>query len=118
MTMSEDMNPILGEKLIVCLLPHGKGLDLVERLHQEKDLVSANVTSGRGLSAAPGTPIGSWTEADVLKVVVPAERADEIFAFLYDAGAIGVPHGGLMFQHSLLMATAFELPDIEEADTP
>ena len=112
--MSNATNSITSEKLIVCLLQRGKGRDMVERLHQEKGLVSANVTSGRGLSAAPGTPINAWTEADVLSVIVPTQRADEIFEFLYDAGDIGAPHKGFIFQQSLLMATPFELPDIQD----
>jgi len=110
--MSENVKTRANDKLIVCLLPHGKGLDLVERLQQEKDIASANVTSGRELSHSSGSKM-KWTESDVLSVAVPADKADEIFAFLYDVADIGAPHGGLIFQQPLLMTTPFELPNLQ-----
>lgn len=106
------MNIDLEQKLIVCLLPHGKGLDLVERLNHDKGIVSANVTSGRGQGTRE--TLETWIEVDVLAVTVSAERANEIFEFLYDAAGIGVPNGGLIFQQALAMASAYALPEVTE----
>jgi len=102
-------------KLIICILPQGRGTGLVARLGEEKGLESANVSTGRGRGAGPIGSIGAWDEGDMLTVTVPAERADEIFAFIYEAGELGRPRGGIMYQHAVAPVTAFKLPDIEEA---
>ena len=103
-------------KLIVCMLPQGKGVGLIERLSKEKGIQSANVSTGRGRGAGAVGSIGAWAEVDTLAVTVTPERADEIFDFIYEAGALGQPRGGRMYQHARGPATAFTLPEIEEAE--
>lgn len=101
-----------GATLITCMLRHGRGVDLIARLAEEKGIQSGNVTSGRGRGRGDGRRgLGVWTEIDILEVAVPAERAEEIFEFLYEASGVGEPHGGMMFQHSLARATPFALPE-------
>ncbi len=100
-------------KLIVCILPQGSGSGLVERLSREMGIHSANVSTGRGRGAGPIGSIGAWDEVDTLAVSVPAERAKEIFSFIYDAGEIGRPRGGIMYQHAIAPVTSFSLPDID-----
>lgn len=104
-----------GAKLIVCILPQGRGLGLVERLSAEKDVTTANVSSGRGRGAGPVGAIGAWDEVDILTVPVPPDRADEIFAFLYDAGDLHRPRGGIMYQQALAEVTPFVFPEVEAA---
>ena len=103
-------------KLIACILPQGKGVDIVERLFREKDIKTANVSSGRGRGAGNVGSIGAWDEIDMLAVTVPAARADEIFDFIFEAGEINRPRGGIMYQHAVAPVTIFTLPDIEDAD--
>jgi len=100
-------------KLIVCILPQGSGIGLVERLSQEMAINSANVSTGRGRGAGPVGSIGAWDEVDTLAVTVPAARAEEIFAFIYEAGDIGRPRGGIMYQHAVAPVTTFTLPEID-----
>jgi hypothetical protein len=73
---------------------------------------SANVSTGRGRGAGPIGNIGVWDEIDTLAIVVPAERADEIFSYIYHAAELDRPRGGIMYQHAVGPATQFTMPDI------
>ena len=56
--------------------------------------------------------IGEQTEKEMLTVViVPAEKADEIFAYIYELAEIGEPHHGIIFQSDLLHASDYQLPE-------
>jgi hypothetical protein len=106
------MEMIRDSKLIVCILPQGRGLGLVERLSLEMGIHSSNVSTGRGRGAGPIGNIGVWDEIDTLAIVVPAERADEIFSYIYHAAELDRPRGGIMYQHAVGPATQFTMPDI------
>jgi nitrogen regulatory protein PII len=97
-------------KLIVAIIAQGKGVEVTERLFQEKGITDANVTPGRGRGAAQRGRFGVWDEVDMVAVVVPSARATEIFEFLYDAGEVGRPKGGIVFQHPVTITTRFNLP--------
>lgn len=101
-------------KLITCIVPKGKALELVGLLHVEKGINSANVHSGRGTGVAESISYGEWLEVEILCVTVSNEQADEIFEFIYDMTDIGVPGHGFMFQGTLTKATTFTLPEIPE----
>ncbi len=99
-------------KLIVCILPRGKGTELVERLSLEMGISSANVSTGRGRGAGSIGNIGVWDEIDTLAIAVPTERADEIFSFIYHAAELDRPRGGIMYQHAVGPVTQFTMPDV------
>ena len=73
-------------------------------------------TNARGIGSMTHRRYVALTapEREVVSVLVPAERADELFDFIYTAAGIGEPHGGLMYQMSVPKATTFTLP----ADVP
>ena len=59
--------------------------------------------------------IGEQTEKELLTVVVPAEKAEEIFEYIYHLADIGEPHHGIIFQSDLVCASSYDIPDdIEE----
>ncbi len=99
-------------KLIVCIVPQGKGTDLIAQLSSEKDIHSANVSTGRGRGAGTVGSIGAWDEVDVLHVTVPIPRADEIFDFLFEVGELNQPRGGIIYQHGIAPVTTFTLPEV------
>jgi nitrogen regulatory protein PII len=107
-----------GVRLITCFLPVGNGLGVLERLKAERGIVEASVGRGRGMGhltpAAHRRGLGSETEKEILTAVVPDDRADEIFRFIFEAASIDRPHGGIMFMSRLLQATRFELPELNE----
>ena len=104
-------------KLITCILPKGKGVSVVRALKDEKALFGAHVNSARGTGRMTHRTVRKQmteTEKDVLTVIVPQEREDEIFAYIYETAGIGKPHGGLMYLTSLSAATVFALPDLPD----
>ena len=50
----------------------------------------------------------------MLDVVVNADRADEIFNFIYEKAGIAEGNHGFMIQQSLIRSTKFSLPDLPE----
>ena len=103
--MNEKQNK--KEKRITCFLPKGTGVKMVEMLLSEKNIVSTNVHSGRGQRTAE-----TWKEQEILTVIVDADRAEEIFEYIYFQGKLNEPGGGFIFQSDLNRATSFKLPDI------
>ena len=103
--MNEKQNK--KEKHITCFLPKGTGVKMVEMLQSEKNIVSTNVHSGRGQRTAE-----TWKEQEILTVIVDADRAEEIFEYIYFQGKLNEPGGGFIFQSDLNRATSFKLPDI------
>ena len=105
------MNNILERKLITCILPKGKSLEVVKKLHDEKGLVAINVSNGRG-SSAHRTKMQAEAEVEILTVVVGSDRADEIFDYIYHEADIGEISRGFMYQGRLSSSTKFVLPEI------
>jgi len=98
------------QKLIVSFLPKGVGSEVVRILHEEKEINSANVSGGRGLSTSGQVSFGNWAEIDILEVVVDVAREQEIFEFIYDTADMHKRHGGIIFVQKLSRATSFALP--------
>jgi hypothetical protein len=107
-------------KLIRCILPVGKALPLLEILKNDKGIISANINFASGLSV--GTAIflkkkyEVRIEKEILDVVVPEDRADELFVFIFENAKIGEERGGFMYMKNLQMSVPFVLPDMPEAD--
>ena len=108
--MDASANP----KLITSFLPKGKGLPLVKLLKEETGLSTGNVSSSRGTGTSGNGEFGDWVEVDVFDVVVDAERADEIFNFIYEKAGIGEGDHGFMVQRNLSRSTKYSLPDLPQ----
>ena len=113
------MNPetTKKEKRITCFLPKGAGLKIVEMLHVEKNIDSTNVHTGRGLRTVESVKdYGAWSEQDILTVILDADRAEEIFDFIFFQGELNKPGGGFIFQADIQRSTPFYLPEIKESE--
>jgi hypothetical protein len=108
------MDASTNSKLITSFLPKGTGLDLVKSLKNETGISTGNVTSSRGTGSSGGSNFGDWVEVDVFDVIVEANRADEIFSFIYDKAGIGKGNHGFIIQSNLAKATNFTVPDLPE----
>ncbi|MDP6704991.1 MAG: hypothetical protein QF893_01505 [Alphaproteobacteria bacterium] len=104
----------IGQKLITCFLPKGKGLAIVEGLHREFGIDSANLSSGRGQAMVETVSYGRWVEVDILSVVSAAGEAEDVFSYIFEMGGLDRIHGGLMYQAELTAATAYALPAVPE----
>jgi hypothetical protein len=104
-------------RLIGAILPQGVAAEVLRRLHEEKGIDRACVGGARGLhhllQFAPRETV-EVVPVEVLNLVVPAARADELFEFLFEAAGVDHPDGGIVFQHALSGAMPFVLPDLPE----
>ena len=114
MTSHRRPRPVHADKLIKGFLPKGRGLEVVRLLHEKMGVNTGNVSSSRGQGMAGATNYGAWGEIDILTVAVSAERADEVFAFIYDTAGVGAFGGGVLFQAPLTKVTPFVLPQMAE----
>lgn len=103
-----------NKKLITCVIPKGKAMDIVKHLHERDGIHTANVSSGRGQGVVESISFKGWYEVEILTVVVSEDRADEIFSLLYEKADIGHVHGGIMYQGGLTQSTRFSLPEIPQ----
>ena len=106
------MDESKDSKLITSFLPKGKGLELVKAVKEETGISTGNVSSHRGTGTSSNSTFGEWVEVDVFDVVVEAERADEVFNFIYEKAGIGEGQHGFMVQSNLSRTTKFSLPDL------
>jgi hypothetical protein len=102
-----------NSKLITGFLPHGTGVSMIKLLKQETGICTGNINSSRGTGSSAGaSDFDNWVEVDVLDVVVNADRADEVFNFIYEKAGIGEGNHGFIIQQNLVMSTKFSLPDL------
>ena len=114
------MKTVSDKKLLTCIMPHGRALPVLEALKRELGIVTTIINHARGtgrMTPLAWRGIGEAAEKDVLRVIVPASRAEEVFAFIYERGKVNEPHGGILFQQRLGMSTEFDLPDLPDEVT-
>ena len=103
-------------KLITCILPKGIAAGVSRKLLQEKGIVTGNINNARGsghITAKVHQKAGYQTEKEIFRVVVDADKADEMFEFIYEHAELHHPHGGIMFQNALKKSTEYVLPVIQ-----
>ncbi|MEM7417303.1 MAG: P-II family nitrogen regulator [Gemmatimonadota bacterium] len=113
------MKLLEGEKLITCILPHGRAMPVLEALKEELGLITATLHHARGtgrMTPLAWRGVGEAAEKDVISVVVPEARADEVFAFVFERAGVGRPHGGILYQQPLWKSTVYRLPDLPEEE--
>ena len=107
------MDQNTNSKLITSFLPHGTGVSMIKLLKEETGVYTGNVNSSRGTGSSAGaSDFDNWVEVDILDVVVDANRADEIFNFIYEKAGIGEGNHGFIIQQNLARSTKFSLPDL------
>jgi hypothetical protein len=108
------MNDAGDSKLIVAFVARGKAHELAASLYDKLGLDAFHYGHGRASGALHAGAGSEFTEVDFLSVIVSAARADEVFAFIYDAGEMDRPGGGLVAQMPLARAAATGLPHMSE----
>lgn len=103
-------------KVIHCLLPAGVAAAVMERLRVEKGIDSMfhHHARGGGISTRKGRESFHFVEREIASVLVPEERADEIFEFLYFATGVNQPHAGMLLMEKTLLARPMVMPQEEE----
>lgn len=104
-------------KTITCFLPAGRAQGVLERLRKEMAVPSAYAYHARGAGLATRRDQRSpeYVEREMITALVPAERADEIFSFIFYASGIDQPHAGMVLMTSTPRAEMLclndEIPD-------
>ncbi|MBT8115892.1 MAG: hypothetical protein KJP04_10935 [Arenicella sp.] len=108
------MNSISDAKMITCILPKGKAIGLQQAIIQERGIDSVNFHRGRGVgrSSRGSDGIGAQQEREVLEVIIPADKADELFSYIYDKVDIGEQHGGIMYMQKVPKVSVLTMPDL------
>jgi len=118
--MTKQFKPALIEsKLISAILPKGISLDVIRKLKDDKNIITAKLNYARGTGKL--TPLKYRDgvverEKEILTVIVEEERSDEIFEYIFENAGINKPHGGLMYMHALTRSTGYELPDVQDEE--
>jgi len=114
--MSADYHR-LPHKTITCFLPAGRAHEVLERLRKEKDIPSAYAyhARGAGLATRRDKLRPEYVEREMITALVPAERADEIFRFIFFAAGIDQPHAGMVLMSDSpcaeMLCLSGEIPD-------
>ena len=103
-------------KLISCVLPDdGTEKKLLRALRDEKHIIRANSVSCLGLAdlSDARTKFGELPQPTLVRkidVVVPEDKADELYDYIYEKANIGRPQGGVIWQAALTLTSPFALP--------
>ena len=106
-------------KMIQAIIPMGAALPVVKALREEKGIDAANINFARGVGRFVRfneRRLGDDAEKEILNIIVPLERADEIFEWVYENADIDRPNGGIIFMSNLTHASLFSIPDDMELD--
>lgn len=106
-------------QLITCILPEdGTDHELLQKLRQEKGVITANSQSCQGisiLSLVPSSDKGRKQPVAegvrIVSVAVPESQAETLFEFICDHARIDRPTGGVVFMGPLHGFTSFTLPE-------
>jgi len=106
-------NPATQYKTITCFLPAGRAQGVLERLRKETGVPSAFAyhARGAGLATRRDKSRPEYVEREMITALVPAERADEIFRFIFLAAGINEPHAGMVLMTTTPYAKALCLSD-------
>ena len=106
-----------GYKTITCFLPAGRAQGVLDRLRKEKGIPSAFAyhARGAGLATRRDKSRPEYVEREMITALVPAERADEIFRFIFFASGINEPHAGMVLMTAApcaeMLCLSDEIPD-------
>jgi nitrogen regulatory protein PII len=106
------------QKLITSIVPKGSGRKVLVGLRKDHGINTGNINMARGAglyNPLAKRGVGEQTEKEMLTVVVAADKADEIFEYIYYLADIGEPHHGIIYQSDLMCSSQYEMPkDIAE----
>lgn len=104
-------------KTITCFLPAGRAQEVLERLRKEQGVPSAYSyhARGAGLATRRDKARPEYVEREMITALVPVERADEIFRFIFFAAGIDQPHAGMVLMTTApcaeMLCLSDEIPD-------
>jgi len=95
-------------KLITCMLAQKGAINMIRRLKDEKNIITANITYARGTSSKS---IFRMKVVEIMTVLVTEEEADNIFDYLFIELKLYEPHQGMIYQEAVNKSTKYTLPN-------
>ena len=115
MTESRKLPPARGEyRVLTCIMPAGRGAEVMEALRRELGVVSSSVNHARGIGTQSLRRRVYSDEKQVLTVVVAAEQADAVFEAIYFTAGLDAPHAGMVMMGRAFRAAGLEAPVVAE----
>ena len=99
----------MNYKQITCVLTKPIAIEIITRLKNEKNIITANSTPARGTSSKSEYIMKAQ---NILTVLVEEKDAEDIFYFLYSELELDQPHQGIIYQEAISRATKYSLPDL------
>lgn len=102
----------LQYKAITCFCPAGRSQRVLDALRQEMGINCTFVHHARGIGVGRSDSRKLfYIEREIITALVPAQRADEIFHFLYFAAGINEPHAGMIVMEKTVCVQPFVEPE-------
>ena len=111
-----ELPPLRGDyRIITCIMPAGRGAEVLEALRREQGVVSASIHHARGIGTHSLRHRVYSDEKQVITAVVAAEQGDAVFELIYFTAGIDAPHAGMvMMGHAFRAAGTALLPVVGE----
>jgi len=118
-TTPETTPPFRGEfRVLICIMPDGKGNEVLEALRRETGVISAFAHHARGIGTHSLRRRVYAEEKQILTALVDAGRADDVFHFLYYGAGLDTPRAGMiMMGHAFRGAGVVPLDETENTAT-
>ena len=108
-------NIIENAKQIVCIVPKGRGRQLVEAMSEELEVYNSNFSHARGVGRSSDVNdrgVGEQQEKDVFAVTVAQDKADEVFEFLFYKAELDKPRNGLIYMQATPKTSIMSVPEL------
>ena len=95
--MDKVLPPLRKEyRVLTCIMPASQGSQVREALRSETGVINTMTHHARGIGTHNLRHRLFADEKQILTVLVEAERADEVFRFLYYSAGLDTPHAGMI----------------------
>ncbi|MBN8475861.1 hypothetical protein [Sulfuritalea sp.] len=111
--MAEELRPPppRGEyRVITCIMPAGRGAEVMEALRRELGVVSTSFHHARGIGTHSLRHRVYSDEKQVFTAVVAADKADAVFELIYFSAGLNLPHAGMVMMGKAFRAAGLESP--------
>lgn len=111
MTDAVQLPPPRGDyRIITCVMPAGRGAEVLEALRREQGVVSASIHHARGIGTQSLRHRVYSDEKQVLTAVVAADQGDAVFELVYFAAGLDAPHAGMVMMGHAFRAAGLAPP--------
>lgn len=98
-------------------MPAGRGTEVLEALRSEVGVISAFAHHARGIGTHSLRQRAYSDEKQILTALVDAQRADDVFRFLYYSAGLDTPHAGMIMMGRAFRGAGVVPPDETETGT-